>query len=870
MSGGAPGGAKTSADTLLKVLDLEARHRFDDSAVAGGLDTFLRSAVARAAGPGEAPAEPLNPILAAIAALPQTGYRSLNPAQRAGWALQTRGLLQRGGAPPARRSATRPASADPARLRADPVSRSQQRAQQRTPQGRQPRPQPGAESRAPQRAQSPPSSSGSGLQAPIGTLGRVRAETVQKLARVGVQSVGDLLWYFPHRHADFTNVKQIAELVVGDEATVVGTVRTSRVAFIGRRIRSTEAVIEDGSGRIRALWFNQPYLAGQLPERARVGLAGKVGAYRGRLQFEAPEWEVLDRPGGGADEEEGTHVGRFVPVYPLTQGLPGRAVRRLARVAVDRYADLVPEALPPAILEETGYLREAEAIRQLHFPDCLEMRDAARERLAFEELLAIQIAVLQRKREARARRDAPMIRLEGAFLQPFVDALPFQLTSAQMRAITQIRADLAQTEPMARLLQGDVGSGKTVVAAAAMLGSIAAGYQAVLMAPTEILAEQHYRTFNRLFGGQEEGSVFHDYTVAPALGRPVRMALLTGSTPTQRKRQMQDALQRGELDIVVGTHALIQERVGIDRLGLAVVDEQHRFGVLQRDALRTKGRSPHLLVMTATPIPRTLALTIYGDLDVSRLDEMPPGRHPVETHSMGPEDRAEVYGRVREEIAKGRQAFIICPLVEESEAIEAKAAVQEFERLRASVFPDRAEGMRLLHGRMAGAEKEAIMAEFRGGGADILVSTSVVEVGVDVPSATVMVIEGAERFGLSQLHQFRGRVGRSAYQSYCYLLSEEESSSSRGRLQLMERTNDGFELAEADLEMRGPGEYFGTRQSGLPDLRVAKLTDHALLLKARNYAERILEMDVNLRAPEHGALATRAGLVSVAGAEAVH
>ncbi|MEE9277498.1 MAG: ATP-dependent DNA helicase RecG, partial [Dehalococcoidia bacterium] len=807
------------------------RRRFDDGAVGGGLDAFLRGALAQA--------EPQSPLFAVVAALPRAGYASLAPRDRAAWARRARTQLQGGstrtrlaagetGEGRARRAGTRPAAAPSGRTR---------------------------------RARAGPAD---GLEAPVGTLSRIRATTVERLARVGVQTVRDVLWYFPHRHADFTNVKPIAALVAGESATVVGQVKKSRVAFIGRRMRGTEVTIEDESGRIRALWFNQPYLAKQFREGSRLGLAGKVGAYRGRLQFDSPEWELLDDDGGG------THVGRYVPVYPLTQGLPGRTVRKLARAAIDRHLASVAESLPAEVLEETGYLGEQEAIRQLHFPESFELRDAARERLAFQELLAIQLAVLRRKREARARADAPVIHMKGDFLQQFTDALPFQLTNAQMRAITQIRTDLAQAEPMARLLQGDVGSGKTVVAAAAMLGAVAAGQQAVLMAPTEILAEQHYQTFNRIFGGDPSGSVFHDYTVAPALGRPVRMARLSGSATATRKRQIQKAIQAGELDIVVGTHALIEERVGFERLGLAVVDEQHRFGVMQRDALRGKGGSPHLLVMTATPIPRTLALTIYGDLDVSRLDEMPPGRLPVATTFAAPDQRDEVYGRVREEIAKGRQVFFICPLVEESEAVEAKAAVQEFERLRANVFPDLQERMRLLHGRLPPAEKDPAMQDFRERRADILVSTAVIEVGVDVPNATVIVIEGADRFGLAQLHQFRGRVGRGAEQSYCFLLSESDSESARERLSLMESTSDGFELAEADLKMRGPGEYFGTRQSGLPDLRVAKLTDHDLLLKARNYAERILDRDPNLRAPEHRSLAQRASLLAVEGADARH
>ena len=844
MSGdGAAAAGGEAAATLLKMLAAERRRDFDDGAVAGGLDAYLRGALAQAAGD--------SPLYGAVAALPKAGYASLSAAERSAWARRARALLRREEDGADRRGRGRAQG-----------SAAGKRSRPGRPEG------PGARRAEGERR----SRVGAGLAAPVGSLDRIRATTVAKLERIGVRTVGEMLWHFPHRHADFRDVKPIAALMVGESATVVGRVRNARVAFVGRRMRSTEATIEDESGRIRALWFNQPYLAKQLPQGARVGLAGKVSAYRGRLQFESPEWEPLDEddPLGAAPAGTGgTHVGRYVPIYPLTQGLPGRTVRRLARAAIERCLPLVAESLPPEVLAETGYLSEQEAIAQLHFPASLAQRDAARERLAFQELLAIQLAVLRRKREQRERADAPIVRLSGEFLQSFVEALPFQLTGAQMRTVTQIRQDLDQPEPMARLLQGDVGSGKTVVAAAAMLGAVATGQQAVLMAPTEILAEQHFQTFSRIFGGEGE-SVFHNYNVAPALGRPVRMELLSGSVSAARKRAIRRGVETGEVDIVVGTHALIEQRVAFARLALAVVDEQHRFGVLQRDALRGKGGSPHLLVMTATPIPRTLALTIYGDLDVSRLDELPPGRRAVETKYAGPEEREAVYGRVREEIAKGRQAFIICPLVEESDAVEAKAAVQEFERLRAAVFPELAERMRLLHGRMAAGEKEAAMEDFRTGRADLLVSTAVVEVGVDVPNASVIVIEGAERFGLAQLHQFRGRVGRSQHQSYCLLLSGSDVEGAKARLSLLESTSDGFALAGADLRLRGPGEYFGTRQSGLPDLRVARLTDQDLLLRARNFAVRILERDPNLRAPEHQPLARAAGQLSVAGAEAVH
>ena len=405
---------------------------------------------------------------------------------------------------------------------------------------------------------------------------------------------------------------------------------------------------------------------------------------------------------------------------------------------------------------------------------------------------------------------------------------------------------------MSRLLQGDVGSGKTVVAAACLLAAKSAGCQGTMMAPTEILAEQHYQTLCRILSGREQAGPSVTLAV-PYLAQPLHIALLTGSLPAPEKRAVREAVAEGEVDILVGTHAVVQEGVSFPRLGAAIVDEQHRFGVMQRAALRGKGRNPHLLVMTATPIPRTLALTLYGDLDISVIDEMPPGRKPVETRWVAPEEREQAYEFVREQVRQGRQAFIICPLIEESETLATRAAVQEFERLGGEVFPELRLG--LLHGRLGSQKKEHVMRDFRDGRLDILVSTAVVEVGVDIPNATVMMVEGAERFGLAQLHQLRGRVGRSDIQSYCLLLSDSASGEARERLQLVETNQDGFALAEADLRLRGPGEFFGTRQSGLPDLKVAQLSDVPIIELARAEAARLLDGDPDLTRPEHAVLA---------------
>jgi ATP-dependent DNA helicase RecG len=472
-------------------------------------------------------------------------------------------------------------------------------------------------------------------------------------------------------------------------------------------------------------------------------------------------------------------------------------------------------------------------------------------RLAFDELFLIQLGVLSKRKEWQEGEPGYAIDADWQLLEPFLASLPFELTGAQKNALGQISADLSQSKPMCRLLQGEVGSGKTVVATAAMFLTAASGYQATLMAPTEILAEQHFANICRLLGGQEgEGALC---TFPSLLRRPLTVGLLIGGLREKAKQELQQRVAEGEVDIIIGTHALIQRGVEFDRLGLAVVDEQHRFGVMQRAALRQKGSSPHVLVMSATPIPRTLALTVYGDLDLSVIDQLPPGRPEVKTRWLSPGEQQSAYEFVRKQIAAGRQAFIICPLVEDSEAIETKAATTEYQRLSEQVFPELRLG--LLHGRMSTAEKDEVMRGFRGGELDILVATPVVEVGIDVPNATVMVVEGADRFGLAQLHQFRGRVRRSQHQSYCLLLAEMPSVEARERLAIIERTLDGFALAEEDLRLRGPGEFFGTRQSGLPDLKMAKLSDVGLLELARDQALRFFESDPELERPEHRPLA---------------
>ena len=838
---------------LIKVLEHEQKQGFRDQAVIGGLDQMLREQRERA-DPRQQIA--LNRLLAK---LPREGYRSLRPEQRDRWVADARALL-RAGTPPAGRQAKR--------ARPERHDRNGAAAQPDPPteidEG-------GRTSERPPRKRARPSPAGAAgsdaLQQPVASLGRLLPQQRDAIASLGIETIHDMLWHLPARHEDWRNVQPIGAARPGEKTTVIGELRSIRDVRLRGGRSATEARIADGTGEIGVWWWNQPYLAKSLKPGDRIGLSGPVSDYRGRPRFDSPVWERMQD-----SAEDGVHVGRLTPVYPMTRGIQNRTLRRLAHRAVSDYAPLLPESLPARIRGELRYPAEHEAIAAMHFPERPEDVHAARERIAFQELLAIQLAVLARKREARLRSDAPQIIMDGAFLDAFLGSLPFQLTNAQQRALTGIREDMMRREPMARLLQGDVGSGKTVVAAAAMLATVKAGCQAVLMAPTEVLAQQHFQTFSRLFSGEGE-SVFHEYDVSAALGRSVRMALLSGSLPEKRKREIRDRMAAGELDLVVGTHALIQESTALRSLGLAVVDEQHRFGVLQRDALRGKsgqGGSPHLLVMTATPIPRTLALTLYGELDNSVIDELPPGRVPIGTRVVDPAGVDAVYERIRAEVAQGNQAFIICPLIEESETVESKAAAAEFERLRDGPLRDLAPRMRLLHGRMKADEKRQVMDDLASGDAAIVVATIVVEVGVDLPRATVMAIEGAERFGLAQLHQLRGRVGRSDRASICYLISGSEGADAQTRLRHMERTSNGFELAEIDLETRGPGEYFGTRQAGLPDLRVAKLTDHDLINQARNWANRLLDDDPNLRDPELAILKQRMQGFDVSGASAVH
>ena len=807
-------------EKLKKFLILESERGYDNRAVVGGLDKILPAWKSEAAAFG-LPDATIQLVDSALTAYPQMDIRER--------AEGIKTLLEQIGAangvpltaaPPAQAHKPSPAqNFDPAA--AAPAATE--------PTGSY---QPGHV-----RASTQDQAGLIGLTADLTVLSGIGPKTALTLEQLGLHTLEDLLYYFPRRYDDYSQMKPINRLQYGDEVSVLVNVKSVFTRNIkGGKLTMTEAVVEDGTGALRVTWFNQPWLEKSIRPDTQLVLSGKIDMYLGRLSMNSPDWEPI--------EQEHLHTNRIVPVYPLTAKVTQKSLRKMMHQTITFWSPRIPEFLPRQVIEQGNLSSLNQALMQVHFPDTLEKLHTAQERLAFDEIFLLQLGVIRQKR-AWQSNTAQAFTVPDEWLQEKFGQLPYPLTGAQQRSIEDIRADLASGKPMNRLLQGDVGSGKTIVAALAMAFVTNSGAQSAIMAPTSILADQHYRNLNSLLTRNgNEGSL--------NLYQPGEIRLLLGDTPESEKQEIRAGLADGSIKLVVGTHALIEGPVEFKQLQIAVVDEQHRFGVAQRSALRAKGDNPHLLVMTATPIPRSLALTVYGDLDISVMDEMPGGRLPIETHVLSPLERERAYTFIRSQIEQGHQAFIIYPLVEKGDKEDALAAVEERDRLQREVFPTLTLG--LLHGRMKPEEKDQVMTGFRNRETQVLVSTSVVEVGVDIPNATVMIVEGANRFGLAQLHQFRGRVGRGADQSYCLLIPDNDDAVENERLQVMAQTNDGFILAERDLEQRGPGDFLGTRQAGFAELRMANLSNVRLIEKARRFAHQVIEQDPELKSTEHHAL----------------
>jgi ATP-dependent DNA helicase RecG len=674
------------------------------------------------------------------------------------------------------------------------------------------------------RAPSPAVEALNRFAAPVTALQGVGPAGAKRLEPLGILTVADLLFHLPRRYLDRSNVTPIREIKVGEEATVVGKVIDAESRTTRSRKKMLVVTLFDGTGYVSGVWFNQEYHKDRLQPGTLAAFSGKVTYLYNMLQISNPSFDVL----GTEDSDtrvEALHTGRIIPLYPATAGVTSAGLRKLVSRALELVGGMA-DPVPPDVVKRFDVLGLEAALRETHFPTGAEPLKKSRYRLAFDEIFTMQVglALIKKKRE---REHAGVAQeATGRLTDPFLAGLPFELTADQKRAHSEIAVDMARPVAMNRLLQGEVGSGKTVVAVLALLQAVEGGRQGAIMAPTEVLAHQHFRRIGEMIEG---------------LG--LRLELLTGAPG----RKSLEAIASGEVDIVIGTHALVSEQVTFKELGLAIIDEQHRFGLAQRVELAAKGEHPDVLHMSATPIPRTLSLTLFGDLDVSIIEELPSGRKGTVTHVAGPDEREGIFAMVGEEVGKGRQVFVICPIIEESPKLEARAAAEEAERISAE-FPRST--VELVHGQMKSHDKREIMDRFAGGEIDILISTVMVEVGVDVPNATVMIVENADRFGLAQLHQLRGRIGRGTERAICVFFAETTTDEGAARMEAIKRYDDGFALAEADLAIRGEGSLFGTRQSGLPDLKVARLSRNIdLIRKARAEAFRIVEADPLLSSP---------------------
>ncbi|MEK7138396.1 MAG: ATP-dependent DNA helicase RecG [Patescibacteria group bacterium] len=709
------------------------------------------------------------------------------------------------------------------------------------------------------------------LSTPLSKISSISAKFLKSLEKLGIRNVEDLIWHFPSRYEDFSEVYKIADLEPGQQATISGLIKEVNLRrSFRRRMVIVEAKIEDESGEIRAVWFNQPYLKNILRVGRMMNFSGKVSFSEGEVYLSHPDYEATLSRSQREEEQETRHTGRLVPIYPETKGLTSRALRFILQPIL-RDIEEVDEFLPKEVLKSEGLPEINSAVHKIHFPENIEEVDKIKRRFAFQDLFLLQLFNIQQKLKL-AQEKAPEIKADIPYIKKVLGTLPFELTDSQKKSLWEVIQDLEKGRPMNRLLQGDVGSGKTVVAALAALVTAKNGFQAAFMAPTEVLALQHFKTLRKLFLGMVEKNPSEKMPVIGVVTSSGVKLFFTGDNLEAeiKKTEMRKKIASGEAEIIIGTHALIQKDVNFKNLGLVIIDEQHRFGVKQRaqlaahEARNTKNGSPaiipHLLSMSATPIPRTLMLTIFGDLDLSIIDEMPAGRKEIITKVVSNENRIKAYDFIRKEVQKGRQVFVICPRIDKSEvgedakksemwkkfmALDVKSVKEEHEKLSKKVFPGFK--VEMLHGQMKSKEKEKTMNEFRDGKIQILVSTSVIEVGVDVPNATIMMIEGSERFGLAQLYQFRGRVGRGEHQSFCFLFSGTDTEASKNRLEAIVKAKSGFELAEKDLKLRGPGEFLGQSQTGLPDIAMEALQNPELIKSSREAALGILRTDPTLK-----------------------
>jgi len=811
---------RSSIEKLYKILKLEAEFGFNNKAVVGGLEK-LSETWAGEARSEDNPEENIQQVITVFKNYPNLSVSERSQAlKKIGFVLNIPGLKY---LPDPQAAAAE--SNDPQPVPEKPESANKDfmnpHGGQGTSRNQLNAPIPIPHNAAPDK-----------LDAPTTTVRGVGDKQSQLLTKLNLFTIEDMIYFFPHRYDDYSKLKLIKDLSYGEEVTILVWVKNvSTFTTRNKKRKIVQVVVSDNTGSIQLMWFNQEYHLRYLRKNTFLSISGKIEQYMGRLVMYHPDYEQIN--------QEQLHTKRIVPVYSLTARLSQRWLRRIMYNVVNEWAQKIPEFITEYILKDAKLLDLSTALKEIHFPESTETLKQARYRLSFDEIFLLQLGVLRQKYEW-AQHIGRVFSVDDAWLLDQIKQLPFILTHAQMKVLEDMRHDLVSGHPMNRLLQGDVGSGKTVIAALAISIVLKNGAQAAYMAPTSILAEQHFATFKQLLANPE---------VQHANIKENQIRLLMGDTPRKEREDILTGLADGSIKLVIGTHALIEEPVVFNDLQIAIIDEQHRFGVSQRATLREKGENPHLLVMTATPIPRSLALTIYGDLDVSVMNEIPPGRQPVETHIVYPLERERIYTLIHSQVEQGHQAFVIYPLVEKGENEESMAAVEEQERLQSEVFPNLRVG--LLHGRLRPDDKDKIMRQFRNRDFDILVSTSIVEVGVDIPNATVMVVESANRFGLAQLHQFRGRVGRGSDKSYCILIPETSDAAENERLLAMESTNDGFELAEHDLHQRGPGEFLGTRQSGYTTLRLANIMDVQLIEKAQHYAQEVLKNDPKLTAPEH-------------------